>query len=44
MAMTTRCCIPPDSWYGYRSKTRDGSAIWTRRMAASAFSVASARL
>ena len=29
MAMTTRCCIPPDSWCGYRLITESGSAICT---------------
>ena len=41
MAITTRCCIPPESWCGYRCMTRTGSAMRTRRNASSACCFAS---
>ena len=31
MAMTTRCCMPPESWCGYRRMTPAGSEICTLR-------------
>ena len=31
MAMTTRCCMPPESWCGYLAITESGSAICTFR-------------
>ena len=44
MAITTRCCMPPESWCGYRPITEPTSAIWTRSSACSACSGASSAL
>jgi hypothetical protein len=44
IAITTRCCIPPESWCGYRSITEPGSAIWTSSRACRARSVATLAL
>ena len=44
IAITTRCCMPPESWCGYRCMTEAGSAIWTWRSIASERSCASALL
>ena len=41
MAITTRCCMPPESWCGYRVSTLDGSAICTVTSASFARSRAS---
>ncbi len=30
--MTTRCCIPPESWCGYRRALISGSGICVRRI------------
>jgi hypothetical protein len=41
--MITRCCIPPESWCGYRARTESGSAICTSFSASEARSLACER-